>query len=243
MNKLQLIDDFKQVLADYRLSDEGKKILDAASLVLFVGPSSSGRNTIINELRTTGKYHYIVSDTTRKPRENNGVLEQNGREYWFRSEEEILEDLRHGLFLEAAIIHNQQVSGISLRELAKANSEGKISMNEIEVVGGDNIHALKPNALFIFVVPPSFDEWMARMTFRGALPADETRRRLESAVEEISVALERDFYHFVVNDTFKQTTGKVERLITGERDETEETRGRKLATELLEETKIYLKQH
>src|SRR5699024_8737685 len=134
-------------------SDEAKALLARTRLVLLVGPSSSGRNTVINELLKTGKYHAIVSDTTRLPRVNNGIPEENGREYWFRAEADVLHDLQNGSFLEAAIIHKQQVSGISMRELAAAADEGKVAINEIEVVGADNIHAAKPDALFVFMLP------------------------------------------------------------------------------------------
>lgn len=241
MNELKHIDEFKQLLADYHISEEGKQILASTKLVLFVGPTSSGRNTIINELLKTGKYHFIVSDTTRKPRENNGVLEQDGVEYWFRKEEDLLEDLRSGLFLEAAVIHDQQTSGISMRELKKAADNQKVAINEVEVNGADAIHSVKPDTLFLFVVPPSFDEWMARMTGRGALPEDEVRRRLTSAIEEISIALERDFYHIVVNDTFKQTTRVVEQLIVDTDSAAEsQARGEEVARELLEDTRQYL---
>lgn len=242
MNELKQIDAFREVLAQYHPSEETKKTLADIKLALLVGPSSAGRNTIINHLiKTTGAYHYIVSDTTRKPRVNDGILEQNGREYWFRSEEDILADLRAGNFLEAAIIHNQQVSGISLRELKAAADDHKIAINEIEVVGADNIHAATPSAVFLFVIPPGFDEWMARMNIRGQLPEEEVRRRLESAVFEISTALERDYYTFIVNDTFMHAAHRVDEIIRGNTTDAEDQDAAKaVAKELLEDTKKYL---
>lgn len=244
MSNLKYINEFKETLQDYRISDEGRQILKGIELVLFVGPTSSGRNTIINELLKSGKYHSIVSDTTRKPRENNGVLEQNGVEYWFRSEEDILQDLQNGLFLEAAIIHNQQVSGISMRELQRAVSNQKIAVNEIEVVGADNIHQAKPDTVFLFVIPPSFDEWMVRMLARSVLSDDEINRRLKSAVDEITVALDRNFYHFIVNDTFKQTTSKIKALMeSGLNDIEDQAHNREVAAKLLKDTMDYLSQN
>jgi len=241
MNKLDHIDEFRSVLADYHLSAAAQQTLSATPLVLLVGPTSSGRNTIINELVKTGDFHFIVSDTTRQPRRNNGVMEQNGREYWFRKEEDLLHDLRDGNFLEAAIIHNQQVSGISIRELDAAAQEGKFAINEIEVVGADNIHAAKPDALFFFVIPPSFDEWMTRMRGRGELPADEIRRRLESAVTEINTALSRDYYHFIINDTFKHTTRDIHYLAKGgSPDVATAERAKAIASQLVDDTKRYL---
>lgn len=241
MNKLEHLDEFKQILADYQLSDEAKQLLQRLQLVLLVGPTSSGRNTIINELLKSGAYHYIVSDTTRLPRVNNGVLEQDGREYWFRDEQAVLNDLKAGRFLEAAVIHEQQVSGISMRELAAAADEGKVAINEIEVVGARNIHAAKPDALFLFVLPPSFDEWMARMNTRGQLPADEIRRRLTSAVEELTMALDENYYRFIVNDTFMQTARSMNAMILeGKRSEEHQAHGVAVAQQLLADTQAFL---
>jgi guanylate kinase len=229
------------VLANYKPSKEALHDLEGGQLVLLVGPSSSGRNTIINELAKSGLYHFVVSDTTRQPRVNNGVLEENGREYWFRSEVDLLADLKEGKFLEAAIIHNQQVSGVSLRELEAAISEHKIAIDEIEVVGADNAHALIPEAQFLFVVPPSFEEWVTRMNARSTLPVDETRRRLESAVMEIKTALDRDYYIFVVNDTFMQTAKRVDSIIRqGLIDDEEQVRAKVVARQLLSSTEQFL---
>ncbi len=242
MNHLTRIEDFRTVLSDYALSKAAKSLLNDMPLVLLVGPSSSGRNTIITKLLESGKYHYIVSDTTRQPRVNNGVLEENGREYWFRAETDVLHDLQAGQFLEAAIIHEQQVSGISMRELQAAAQKGLIAINEIEVVGADNIYAAKPNALFLFVLPPSFDEWMVRMQARGTLPDDEIRRRLSSAVDEITIALDRTYYHFVVNDTFSHTALRINDICLNQHPQTAESEAasRKVAEELLADTMAYL---
>jgi guanylate kinase len=241
MNELKQIEEFRKVLTDYQPSSDAKDALESIKLVLLVGPTSSGRNSIINELLKSDHYHAVVSDTTRNPRQNNGIMEQNGREYWFRSEEDMLKDLSSGQFLEAAIIHNQQVSGISVRELKQATANQKIAINEIEVVGADNVHQANPHAIFIFVIPPSFDEWMARMSSRGQLPADETKRRLSSAVKEITMALDRDFYHFVVNDTFVQTAKKVDAIAKhNETDTASQDAAREVASILLNNIKDYL---
>lgn len=233
--------DFESVLSDYQPSPEAKQLLQDIRLVLLVGPTSSGRNTIINELIKSDHYHPVVSDTTRKPRTNNGIPEQNGREYWFREEEEVLQDLREGKFLEAAIIHGQQVSGISIRELQAAAQEGKVAINEIEVVGADNIYEAKPDTTFLFILPPSFDEWLVRMQARGTLPEDEVRRRLESAVNELTIGLDRDYYRFVVNNTFMHTAKAVDDLIMlGVQSEELQIDGRRVAEELLRDTTKYL---
>lgn len=241
MNELKHHDAFQDVLQDYQPSPAAQEILDQTQLVLLVGPSSSGRNTIINELVKTDRYHFVVSDTTRQPRENNGVREENGREYWFRSEDDMLSDLEAGLFLEAAIIHKQQVSGISIRELADAAKQDKIAINEVEVIGADAIYAAKPDTMFFFVLPPSFDEWMVRMRGRGELPPDETTRRLQSAVKEINRALERNYYQFIVNDTYMHASKHIDTMVmTNQRDAEKQAAARQVAAEILQDTEQYL---
>lgn len=242
MNELKRIDDFRAVLADYQLSASAKETLEATKIVLLVGPSSSGRNTIASELLKSGAYYFLVSDTTRKLREKNGVvIEENGREYWFRDEDDVLADLKRGEYLEAAIIHNQQVSGISIREIEAAHQSNKVAITDIQPDGEATIRALKPDTITIFVVPPSFDEWMVRMAGRGQLPADEVRRRLQSAVEELTIALNNDSFWIIVNDTFVQTAQKIDDAVkNGANDSSEQAHGRKVAEELLAATQAHL---
>ncbi len=241
MNELKQIEEFRKVLAGYQPSAAAREALRGVKLVMFIGPTSSGKNTIIGELQQAGTYHFVVSDTTRKPRVNQGVLEQNGREYWFRSEPELLGDLQAGAFLEAAIIHDQQVSGTSIRELVVASDKGQPALHEIDYIGAINVHDVKPDGFYFFVVPPSFDEWMIRMKGRGELPADETRRRLGSAIKEITTALEHDFFYFMVNDTYKHAAKHIDDIVReGSRDEAAEKLARESAKELLDETTVYL---
>lgn len=243
-NKLDHLDEFKEVLADYKVSEAGQNILKTTNLAIFVGPTSAGRNTLINKLLRTGEYHYIISDTTRSPRENDGVMEQNGVEYWFKSEEEVLGGLKSGEYLEAAIIHGQQVSGMSLRELEKARDEGKVAINEIEVTGADNVMKIKPDTNAFFVVPPNFAVWMDRLKKRGKLPESEIKRRLESAVKEYTAALERSYYIFVINDNLDDALAQIHKhAILNESDPEHDALGRRVTERLLEDTQNFLKKN
>lgn len=241
VNELEYLSEFQSVLQNYHVSEVGKKLLAKTKLVLLAGPSSSGRNTIINALKEGGRYHAIVSDTTRMPRVNNGVLEQDGVEYWFRTEQEMLSDLKAGNFLEAAIIHNQQASGISLRELEKAQQEGKIAVNEIETVGMHNIIRVKPDAFAFFVVPPSFSIWMERMDARGKMPELEKKRRLSSAIKEFNAALNNEYYTYIVNDSFDHSVEYIESCISGgHHSQQRQLAGQRAIQNLLTETSLYL---
>jgi len=206
-----------------------------------VAPSSIGRNTLIRELQKTGEYHFIVSDTTRKPRVNDGILEKNGREYWFRSEEEMLNELKAGLFLEAAIIHNQQVSGISIRELEQAHVEGKTAITDIEVVGVHNIMGAKPDAIALFVLPPSFEEWQRRIRDRGEMSSHEYRRRMESAAKELKAAVSEPYYKFVINDNLTEAVKRIHQIVqNGVIDADEQSTARLLAEQLYDKTRAII---
>ncbi|HUD05700.1 MAG TPA: hypothetical protein VMR18_02140 [Candidatus Saccharimonadales bacterium] len=241
-NELEHLAEFDSALADYHLSEDGKKILERTKLVLLTAPTSVGRNTMILEALKSGRFDFMVSDTTRLPRINNGALEQNGREYWFRSEQEMLDDIRSGAFLEAAVIHDQQVSGTSLRELKKAADNHKIAIADVEVTGAENIYRLKPDTLFCFVLPPSFEEWLKRLHKRGRLPDDEVKRRLTSAVKEFQTALNRPYYKFIINDDLERAVKQIEKFAnTGIIDSASQQSAKDLAHRLLIGLKHYLK--
>lgn len=241
MNKLDHGPEFRQILADYRLSKVALQTLSQTQLVILVSPTSSGRNTVIRQLLKTDDYYFIVSDTTRKPRINDGVLEQDGVEYWFRSENEVLEDIKAGKYLEAAVIHNQQVSGISVREIEKARAQGKIAITDAEIAGVDNAIAVKHDTLGIFVLPPSFEEWQRRIKHRGHMSPEEYKRRMKSAAVEFKAALDHDYYKFVINDSVEQAAELINRIAKlDQEDLSEQERGRKLAEQLYIDTKTLL---
>ncbi len=242
MNELVNLQEFQDLLANYQLSKTALQTLSQTQLVLLVAPTSSGRNHLIRELMKTDDYYYIVSDTTRKPRTNDGIMEQNGVEYWFRDEAAVLEDIRQGKYLEAAVIHKQQVSGISIRELQRATDEGKIAITDAEIAGIDNAIKLKPDTIGIFVLPPSFDEWQRRLHHRGDMHPEEYKRRMESAVAEFSAALAHDYYRFVINDDVSEAVQQINTIAKlGTFDSEAQARGRHLAEQLMLETQILLR--
>ncbi len=235
-NKLNRLAEFQEILGDYHISNDSKAILNQTKLVFLISVTAGGRNTIISELLKNGDFHYIVSDTTRHKRINNGIMEQDGQEYWFRSENEILADLKAGKFLEAAIIHNQQVSGISIRELTKAHQKHKIAINEIEIVGMHNIVEACPGAIAIFVLPPSFEEWMKRLDGRGDMPKAEKKRRLQNAILEFDAALKHDYYKFVINNDFHNSVDKIIEITNGNVDIKNQNAGIELVKKLQADT-------
>ncbi|OGL34657.1 hypothetical protein A3F65_03070 [Candidatus Saccharibacteria bacterium RIFCSPHIGHO2_12_FULL_47_16b] len=241
MAGLRLYDDFKRVLADYKVSDRAKRALDGLKLVIMVAPTSTGRNTIIDKLhQKADHYYFIVSDTTRIPQVRDGKLEANGVQYSFRSEEDMLADLKAGEFLEAALIHDQQVSGISIRELEKAKHRDKIAITDVEIIGADNIMRAKPDTMAIFVVPPSFEEWQNRIRSRGHMNEQEFKNRLLSADKELVAAIEHDYYQFVIADDLERTVGMIDAIATGQSNQAENQKGRQLIKQIHQQLQVYL---
>lgn len=240
-NNLRLLNDFKRVLKDYKPSLELLDLLADTTFVLLSAPTAAGRNTIIKNLIMTGKYSYVVSDTTRRPRINNGQPESNGTEYWFKSEEEMMMGLRNGAYIECAILHNQQVSGISIEEMRRASQSGRIAITDIDIHGCDNIKSYSDNAVPVFVLPPTFDEWMKRLDGRGAMDPAEKRRRLTSAAEEIQLALERSYFKFIINWDLRLTVEELhEHIISGTFGTAEQTTAHSHAQQLLADLDKFL---
>jgi guanylate kinase len=213
--ELEHYSEFKEILDKYIISEPAQQVLQDLKLALLIAPTSGGRNTIIRHLVDTGGYYYIISDTTRPPRVNDGVLEQNGKEYWFRTEEDILADLRAGEFLEAEIIHRQQVSGINIRELKKAQAERKIAITDVDIAGIHNILRAKPDAVAIMILPPSFEEWQRRVASRGRMMSGEEKRRFETALRIFKDGQKNDYYHFVISENVEQSAGIIGAIVEG----------------------------
>ncbi len=240
-NSLQHLEEFKKILADYHISNQSKTILARTKLALLLAPSGGGRNTLIRELVKTGKYHFIVSDTTRKPRVNDGIAEKNGVEYWFRTEQEILADLEAGKFLEAELIHGQQVSGISIRELQKAQDENRIAITDVDMGGLHNIVQAVPDITAVLVLPPSFEEWQRRMLNRGEMTVSEHKRRLETAIKIFSMALEHSYFKFVINDKLEHAVEQIQALTHKQVNTDQQQKDRVLTKRLITDTQNWLK--
>lgn len=216
MNQLIHLEEIEQILASYHPSESTLSVARELKIVLLCGVSSSGRNTIIRELVLKGGYRDFVTDTTRQPRTNDGILERDGVEYHFRSEEEFLERLREGKYLEAAILHGQQISGTSVEELQNSIQTQTVAVGDFDNTGAKSLLSLGIDCSVYFLAPPSFGEWTRRMTARGLIDQEEIRRRLISAEHELQEALENPRFSIIINDQLPQTVDKIDLMIKGQ---------------------------
>jgi guanylate kinase len=241
--RLTLRAEFEEALRDYHPSEHARQVIKGVTFAVMTGPTAAGRNTIIWKLLETKKYHYVVSDTTRPKRVNDGKIEQNGHEYWFRSESEFLSDLQAGEFLEAEIIHNQQVSGISIRELERARDEDKVAITDVDIEGIQNALNAKSDSIALLVFPPDFDTWQQRLAKRGEMDSAELRRRLETAARIFALPTQDERYRIIINDTIDNAVSQARDIIEGNAVNQEfQAKARKIALRLEQDTLSFIQQ-
>jgi len=210
---LHNIIEFEKLLEHYHVSSHAQSILDKAKLVVLTGLAGGGRNSTINHLVKNADYFFIVSDTTRPPKIRDGKLELTGVHYYFRSEIDMLSDIQNGEFIEAEIIHNQQVSGTSIRELERANSSGKIAIHDFEYGGAKNVAAAKSDAYLIGLLPPTYEEWLRRLQAREEMHEEELLNRLRTAEKVLTNMLSEPYFKFVVNTTIEQCANDIRQIV------------------------------
>lgn len=238
------IQAFRDALAHYKVSEHAQRVLDNARLVVMSGLAGGGRNTIINRLVEQYDYFFLVSDTTRPPKFRNGAQEQDGVHYYFRTEADMLRDIQNGEFIEAEIIHNQQVSGTSIREIERANDSGKIAIHDFEFGGANNVAAAKPDAYIIGLLPPSYDEWIRRFRDREAIHEQEFINRVTTAEKVLANMLDKPYFKFVINDDIEQCVQDVRAIVErGVYTAEAHNVGRQIAQQILSNVKQVLVDH
>ncbi len=232
--KLQHKDEFAAAIAGQKLSEHAQQVLNSTKLVVLSGLAGGGRNTLINYLTANYNYFFIVSDTTRPPKLRNGVMEQDGVHYYFRTEEDMLRDIQVGEFIEAEIIHDQQVSGTSVRELKRAHDSGKIAIHDFEYLGAQNVARLKPDAFIIGLLPPSYEVWLDRLRSREVMHRDELLNRLTTAEKVLETMLSVPYFKLVVNNTLETCAQTIRSIVEeGQFNSSEQERAKAIAEDIL----------
>jgi guanylate kinase len=213
-----VVAEIATLLKTYKPSLSTTELIKNTPIVLLVGVSGAGKDTIKHKLLETGDYHEFVSHTTRKPRENHGIMEQEGVEYHFISLEESKKMLEQGEYIEAKM-YGDKVYGTSVAELKQASSDGKIALNDIEVQGVAEYRVISDKVKAIFIVPPTYEEWRRRLLYRygeGGADPEDIQKRTQIAIEELEHALEVDYYHFIINDVLDRAVFVINEIAHGE---------------------------
>jgi guanylate kinase len=177
-------------------------------VIVISGPSGVGKSTICREaLRRLKNVHLSVSLTTRPP----GPGEQNGRDYWFVSEQEFRERIEQGLLLEYANVFGN-LYGTPKDKVDEALHAGQGVILEIDVQGGRQAKAVYPDAVMIFILPPEEKVLADRIGRRGRDSAEVVRRRLDKARAEIASAREH-YDNMVINEELERAVDEVVQII------------------------------
>lgn len=175
---------------------------------MLAGPTAVGKGTVSTYIRD----HYpqvwlAVSATTRHPRTG----EVDGVHYYFKSVEEFDQLIAEGAFLEWAVVHGTNRYGTLRSSVADAVAAGRSVLLEIDLQGARQVKAVYPNARFVFLAPPSWEELVRRLAGRGTEDVTERQRRLETAKMEL--AAESEFDHTIVNDTVERAAAELVSLM------------------------------
>jgi guanylate kinase len=177
-------------------------------LVVMAGPSAVGKGTLASYIVSNFEGFVLsVSATTRSPREG----EVDGVSYVFLDDDEFKARADSGQMLEWATVHGKHSYGTPRRPVEQGLAEGFNVILEIDVQGAFQVRQSFPEALLVFVKPPSFEELRARLDKRGTESEEDKRIRLETAKTELDLASQFDFS--VVNDEVARCAQEVVDLV------------------------------
>ena len=181
------------------------------NLIIISSPSGGGKGTLIKEvLKTVPSVGYSVSFTTRAMR----LGEAHGRDYFFVSRAEFEKLIKEEALLEFAEVHGN-FYGTSLNQVKTEIEAGRDIILEIDVQGAANVRKKIPEALRVFILPPSYEILAARLTARATEKAEDLNLRLKNSFGEISHYSE--FEYVIVNDEVSRATEALQTIILADR--------------------------
>lgn len=177
-------------------------------LTVLAGPTAVGKGTVSTYIRDNYPEVWLsVSATTRNARPG----EVDGVHYFFVGPEEFHRLVDDGQMLEWAVVHGQNSYGTLRSKVQEAMEEGKSVLLEIDLQGARQVKASMPEAKFVFLAPPSWEELVRRLVGRGTESAEEQQRRLETA--KLELAAESEFDHTVINDDVQRAADELVSLM------------------------------
>lgn len=187
--------------------------MNQPKVTVLAGPTSVGKSTMSRFIRETyPQVCFSVSATTRDPRPG----EADGVDYHFVPSAEFDRLIGEDAFLEWATVHGRHRYGTLRSTVEEALSAGRSVLLEIDLQGARQVRRSMPEAQFVFLSPPSWDEMVARLTGRGTESAEDQQRRLETASMEL--AAESEFDVTVVNDDLDRAAAELVALMGFQRN-------------------------
>ncbi|WP_166867218.1 MULTISPECIES: guanylate kinase [unclassified Salinibacterium] len=187
---------------------EGAARRSESRLVVLAGPTAVGKGTVSAYIRDNyPDVHLSISATTRAPRPG----EIDGKHYYFLSDAEFDRMVEAGEFLEWATVHNASRYGTPRPPIDAAIREGRSVLLEIDLQGARAVKKAMPEALLVFLLPPSWEELVRRLTGRGTESPAEQTRRLETA--KVELAAQDEFDVKIVNHEVSRAAQDVVELL------------------------------
>ncbi|HEX8738082.1 MAG TPA: guanylate kinase [Pyrinomonadaceae bacterium] len=181
------------------------------NLFIITSPSGGGKGTLIREvLRSVPKVGYSVSFTTRRQR----AEEEHGKHYYFVSREEFEKKAAEGEFLEWASVHGN-FYGTSKVQVESELNLGRDIILEIDVQGAEIVKKIAPQAVGVFILPPSFEVLRERLTARQTESADDVQIRLRNSRTEVSRW--KEFDYVIINDEIGRASQDLAAVFLAER--------------------------
>lgn len=181
-------------------------------LIVISGPSGVGKDTLIKRLLELDRnLRYSVSCTTRPPRPN----EVDGVDYTFVTREQFQDLIDKGALLEYAT-YNGNLYGTLADRVERARADGHDIVLKIEVQGAEQVRQRVPDAISIFVVPPSVDELVKRQVQRNTETSQDMTARRQIATQEMEYSKRYD--HVVVNDELERAVAQILAIIQKARE-------------------------
>lgn len=178
--------------------------------LILSGPSGSGKGTIVKELIKDDHFVLSISATTRKPR----LGEEHGIHYFFKTTEEFEEMIAKEELLEYANFCNNYY-GTPKAFINETIESGKDIILEIEVQGAMQAKSAYPDAILIFIMPPTFEELQSRLVGRGTESKEVIEARLKRAEEELLLYKEYDY--IVINDNLEDAVTAIKHIVRAEK--------------------------
>ncbi len=184
-----------------------RKVTGKGKVVIISSPSGGGKTTICRELRTRNRsWKFSISCTTRPMREG----EKDGREYYFISRKEFMERRREGYFAESARVHRHNY-GTPKKPLEQAIAAGDVILLDVDVKGAASIKKHYPQALSLFILPPSEAELKRRLKRRGTETREQVRLRLQNAIAEMKKF--NRFDYVIINKDINEAVSAADHMI------------------------------
>lgn len=179
-------------------------------LYVISGPSGTGKGTIVGELQKICDFYLSISMTTRSPR----GTEQNGVEYFFVTKEEFEKEIETGGLLEYANNYGNYY-GTPRRKMEEQLAKGRDVILEIDMKGAKQVKELYPEAILVFILPPSLKELRRRIQNRGTETEEAIRVRMAETVKEIHEIVHYEYY--VINDDLQVAVQQVKSIMDAEK--------------------------